>query len=155
MDPYNTPAAPQPGSSTDTEPTAWAEPVPTETIGEPEAEASDEGGRSATAREWMTQLQGMIDNLATNAAPVIREIGAKAAELAAAAGEKAGPFAQRAAEATAQAGSKVAERGREVAAELRRDAAKETNGNGADATPPVAVGAGSSTTSDTAETTRE
>jgi hypothetical protein len=155
MDPYNTPAAPQPGSTTDTEPTAWAEPIRTEPVAEPATEVPDEGGRSATAREWMTQLQGMIDNLATHAAPVMREIGAKAAELAAAAGEKAGPFAQRAAEATAQAGSKVAERGREVAAELRRDAAKETNGNSADPTPPVAVGAGGRTTSDTAETVGE
>src|SRR4051794_41328996 len=87
-------------------------------------------GRSATAKEWLSQLQSMIDNLATNAAPVVKEIGAKAAELAVLAGEKAGPFAQRAADATASAGSKVAERGRVVAAELRRDAAKGTNGNG-------------------------
>ena len=76
----------------------------------------------------------MIDNLATNAAPVIREIGAKAAELAALAGEKAGPIAHRAADVTATAGTKVAERGREVAAELRRDAARngdsDTAGNG-------------------------
>ena len=79
-------------------------------------------GRSANAREWMSQLQSMIDNLATNAAPVVREIGAKAAELAALAGEKAGPIAHKAADVTATAGSKVAERGREMAAELRRDA---------------------------------
>jgi hypothetical protein len=83
-----------------------------------------ESGRSAAGRELVSQLQSMIDNLATTAAPVIREIGAKAAELAALAGEKAGPFAHRAADATATAGSKVAERGREVAAELRRDAGR-------------------------------
>ena len=155
MDPYNTKAPTEPGSTTDTEPAGWPEPASTEALAELDAEAPEEGGRSATAREWMTQLQGMIDNLATHAAPVMREIGAKAAELAAAAGEKAGPFAQRAAEATAQAGSKVAERGREVAAELRRDAAKETNGNSADETPPVAVGARAGTASDTAETVGE
>lgn len=74
------------------------------------------------AKEWITQLQAMIDNLATHAAPVAREIGAKAAELAALAGEKAGPIAHKAAEVTAAAGGKVAERGREVAADLRRDA---------------------------------
>jgi hypothetical protein len=85
---------------------------------------SGDQGR-ANAREWMTQLQSMIDNLATNAAPVIREIGAKAAELAALAGEKAGPIAHKAADVTATAGSKVAERGREVAAELRRDAGRD------------------------------
>jgi hypothetical protein len=93
-----------------------------------------ESGRGTAGREWVAQLQSMIDNLATNAAPVVREIGAKAAELAALAGEKAGPFAHRAADVTATAGTKVAERGREVAAELRRDAARngdaETSGNG-------------------------
>jgi hypothetical protein len=73
----------------------------------------------------------MIDNLATHAAPVAREIGAKAAELAALAGEKAGPIAHRAAEVTAAAGGKVAERGREVAADLRRDPGTTTNGQGA------------------------
>jgi hypothetical protein len=98
------------------------------------ADDGSEGGRGAAGREWVSQLQSMIDNLATNAAPVVREIGAKAAELAALAGEKAGPFAHRAADATATAGTKVAERGREVAAELRRDAARNgdsgTTGNG-------------------------
>jgi hypothetical protein len=112
---------------------------------------SSETGRGAAGREWVAQLQSMIDNLATNAAPVVREIGAKAAELAALAGEKAGPFAHRAADATATAGTKVAERGREVAAELRRDAARNgdtgTPGNG---TSSGTSGAGSSTASSTA-----
>ena len=75
----------------------------------------------STTREWLSQLQSMIDNAATQARPVLREVAAKAAELAAVAGEKAGPIAHKAAEVTAQAGSKVAERGREVAADLRRD----------------------------------
>jgi len=79
--------------------------------------------RAEKAREWLAQLQSMIENLATQAAPVVRDIGAKAAELAAMAGEKAGPVAQRAAELTGQAGVKVAERSRNLAAELRRDAA--------------------------------
>jgi hypothetical protein len=90
-----------------------------------------DGGRTAAAGEWMTQLQSMIDNVATHAGPAMREIGAKAAELAALAGEKAGPFAKRAADATAEAGTKLAERGRVVAADLRRDAAaarEATNG---------------------------
>jgi hypothetical protein len=112
---------------------------------------SSESGRGTAGREWVAQLQSMIDNLATNAAPVVREIGAKAAELAALAGEKAGPFAHRAADATATAGTKVAERGREVAAELRRDAAH----NGDTGTPGTATssgtsGAGSSTATSTA-----
>jgi hypothetical protein len=75
------------------------------------------------AREWLAQLQAMIENLATQAAPVVREVGAKAAELAAIAGEKAGPIAQRAAELTGEAGHKLAERSRDLAAEWRRDAA--------------------------------
>jgi hypothetical protein len=84
-----------------------------------EPESSSTGG--GQAREWLTQLQGMIENLATQAAPVVREVGIKAAELAAIAGEKAGPVAHRAAELTGQAGQKLAERSRDLAADLRRD----------------------------------
>jgi hypothetical protein len=91
---------------------------------EPEQTSSDAG---AKAREWLTQLQTMIENLATQAAPVVREIGAKAAELAAVAGDKAGPVAQRAAEMTADAGQKLAARSRDLAAELRRDMAGEAD----------------------------
>jgi hypothetical protein len=86
-----------------------------------------DSGRSATTREWLGQLQSMIDNVATHAGPVMRDIAAKAAELAATAGEKAGPFAHKAAEVTESAGAKLAVRGREVAADLRRDG----NGDGA------------------------
>jgi hypothetical protein len=89
------------------------------------AEPEAGNGPSGQAREWLTQLQSMIENLATQAAPVVREIGAKAAELAAVAGDKAGPVAQRAAEMTADAGQKLAARSRDLAAELRRDAASD------------------------------
>ena len=91
--------------------------------GEPGATSEHGAEHGATGREWTAQLQAMIDNIATQAAPVMRDVAAKAAELAAIAGEKAGPIARRAAEATAEAGTKLAERGREVAADLRRDAA--------------------------------
>ena len=47
---------------------------------EPEARPR---ARRAKAREWLAQAQSMIENLATQAAPVVREVGAKAAELAA------------------------------------------------------------------------
>jgi hypothetical protein len=77
------------------------------------------------AREWLSQLQAMIENLATQAAPIVREVGAKAAELAAIAGDKAGPVAQRAAEITGQAGQKLAEKSRDLATELRRDQAAD------------------------------
>lgn len=90
---------------------AWTEPEP------------QQGEAGAKAREWLAQLQSMIENLATQAAPVVREIGAKAAELAAVAGDKAGPVAAKAAEMTGQAGQKLAVKSRDLAAELRRDAA--------------------------------
>src|SRR5512138_2305290 len=83
------------------------------------------------ANEWLAQLQTMIEQLATQAAPVVREVGAKAAELAAAAGEKAGPVAHRAAALTTEAGLKLAERSRTFAAEIRRDQAARGEGHAA------------------------
>ena len=91
------------------------------------AETSADAGRDR-AKEWLAQLQSMIDNVATHAGPVARQIGIKAAELAALAGEKAGPIAHKAADVTAAAGEKVAERGRDLAADLRRDAATDGQG---------------------------
>jgi hypothetical protein len=106
-----TPKSTAPDTSAGSDDFAWTE---------PEQTSSDAG---AKAREWVSQLQAMIENLATQAAPVVKEIGAKAAELAALAGDKAGPVAQKAAEVTGQAGRKVAEKSRELATELRRDVA--------------------------------
>jgi hypothetical protein len=126
-DTTNRTGEPEMGSSSD-DTFAWTEPEAT----------SAEG--SAKAREWLAQLQAMMENLATQAAPVVREVGAKAAELAAMAGEKAGPVAQKAAEMTGQAGQKLAVKGRDLAAEWRRDAAaskaatSETAADIADAT---------------------
>lgn len=96
------------GSSESTSHTYWDEP---------------EAGASGQGKEWMSQLQTMIEQVATQAAPVMREVGAKAAELAAVAGEKAGPVAHRAAALTQEAGLRLAERSRGVAAELRREQA--------------------------------
>ena len=87
---------------------------------------------ATTGREWLAQLQTMIENAATQAAPVMREVAAKAAELAAVAGEKAGPVAARAAELTTQAGHKLAERSRDLATEIRRDQAARGEGPGPD-----------------------
>ena len=97
-------------------------PAADETFGwtESETDGKSAGGQ---AREWLTQLQSMIENLAEQAGPVIRDVGIKAAELAAIAGERAGPVAQRAAEMTAEAGHRLAEKSRDLAAELRREAA--------------------------------
>ncbi len=100
------------------------------------AEADQDSGpnrAAATAREWLGQLQHMIENAAEQAGPVLRDVSAKAAELAAVAGEKAGPLAARAAELTAGAGTKLAERSRDLAAELRRDQAERGEGPAGDA----------------------
>lgn len=73
----------------------------------------------ATAERMVGQLQSMIDSLATQAAPVVRQIGAKAAELAAVAADRAGPLAHKAADATADASVRLAEKSRTWAADLR------------------------------------
>lgn len=90
--------------------------------GNPTDAAPDDAGkpRSAAGREMLVQLQQMIDTLATQAAPVMREVAAKAAELAAVAGEKAGPIAHKAAGVTESVGQRVAARSKEMAADLRR-----------------------------------
>lgn len=82
-------------------------------------------GPGQTGREWLGQLQAMIDDLATQAAPTVRQVGAKAAELAAVAADKAGPLAHRAADATQTASVKLAERSRHIAEDLRRDQGTE------------------------------
>jgi len=117
-----TPKTTDPTSSAGSDEFAWTE---------PEQAASDTG---AKAREWLGQLQTMIENLATQAAPVVKEISAKAAELAAIAGDKAGPAAQKAAEFTGQAGQRLAEKSRDIAAELRRDVATTKAGIEAETT---------------------
>ncbi len=93
---------------------------------------------SSQAREWLAQLQQMIDQVAAHAAPVARDVAAKAAELAAVAGEKAGPFAKRAAERTEAVGARVADRSRRFAEEIRNrgEGAEPAASTGA-AEPPV------------------
>lgn len=81
--------------------------------------------RDESARDWVAQLQGMIDSVAEQAGPVLREVAAKAAELAAAAAENAGPVLHRAANVTTEVGHKVAARSKEYAAELRRQQAEQ------------------------------
>src|SRR5664280_2827510 len=85
---------------------------------------------SSQAREWLAQLQQMIDQVAAHAAPVARDVAAKAAELAAVAGDKAGPLAKPAAEKTGEVGTRVADRSRRFAEEIRhRDDANEPPAN--------------------------
>jgi hypothetical protein len=114
------------------------EPIPDE------ATDDDGSGTSGRAREWLTQLESMIQQVGTAAAPVARQVSAKAAELAALAAVKAGPAAHRAAELTTEYGQRFAEKAQTVAADLRHqddvegDAAAATPASAADATEPPA-----------------
>jgi hypothetical protein len=92
------------------------------------------GAGPARAREWVAQLEAMIQQISTQAAPVARQVGAKAAELAAVAAVKAGPAAQKAAELTTDYGQRFAEKAQSVAAELRAHDAPT-----ADGAPPEAA----------------
>ena len=86
----------------------------------PEAEpAGGEGAASGKGREWLSQLETMINDIATQAAPVARQVAAKAAELTAVAAVKAGPLAHKAADVTSDASAKLAERAQNLASELR------------------------------------
>jgi hypothetical protein len=122
---------------------------PAHAAGDPSHEGSD-GAESWTPpssttgeqrfRDWIAQLQAMIDGVTTAAAPHVREIAAKAAELAAKAGDAAGPVAQKAAGVTSDVGQKVAAKSRDFAADMRRMTESETptSGNGAETTEPAA-----------------
>ena len=101
-------------------------------------EPAPEGTAGVRAREWLSQLETMIQNIATQAAPVARDIGAKAAELAAVAAVKAGPIAQKAAEATTEYGQRFAEKAQSVAAEWRHDNEAPDAAEGAPADVPDA-----------------
>ena len=99
------------------------EPFADEPIPEGGPAAGSEGGANARGREWLSQLETMIQDIATQAAPVARQVAAKAAELTAVAAVKAGPLAQKAADATSDAGQKLAERAQNLATELRGEGA--------------------------------
>jgi hypothetical protein len=102
----------------------------------------------AAAERALGQLQAMIDSLATQAAPVVRQIGAKAAELAAVAADRAGPLAHKAAEATADASGRIAERSREIAQDLRNRNDAASNGSGEQPTTQPDVDHGGSAAAD-------
>lgn len=121
----------------------------------PEAESGASGGEArATAEKMLGQLQSMIDAIATQAAPVVRQVGAKAAELAAVAADRAGPLAHKAADATADAGGRLAERSRTWAADLRSRAADAVDGPD-DAATPGAAGAKAAATAVSGDTPTE
>jgi hypothetical protein len=122
-----------PGSAADKGTTAGRNPADESfgwTASEGETDGTAAGGDArATAERMLAQLQSMIDQAATLAAPVVRQVGAKAAELAAVAADRAGPIAHRAADATADASGKLAVRSRTWAAELRSKLDEAGNDN--------------------------
>jgi hypothetical protein len=118
------PQVAQPAADTSTTPQG-PEPVDAGWTPPPPASANE-----ARFRDWIAQLQAMIDGVATAAAPHVREIAAKAAELAAKAGDAAGPVAKKAAGVTSDVGQKVAAKSRDFAADMRRMTETEASANG-------------------------
>lgn len=106
-------------------------PEPTPAPADEPAPVPTEDTSSSRAREWLSQLETMIQNIAREATPVAREVGAKAAELAAVAAVKAGPAAQKAAAVTTEYGQRFAEKAHSVAADWRHEneAAKASGGD--------------------------
>jgi hypothetical protein len=86
--------------------------------------------RAPAGREMLIQLQQMIDTIALQAGPVLRDVAAKAAELSAVAAERAGPLAYKAADITDSLSKKVAERSKAAAADWRRPKEDEDSGDG-------------------------
>jgi hypothetical protein len=83
---------------------------------------ADADAESETAgAKMVSQLQAMIDSIATQATPVARQIGLKAAELTALAADRAGPLAHKAGDAAADVSGKLAVRSREFADAMRRE----------------------------------
>jgi hypothetical protein len=112
------------------------EPIPDDA---PEGDGSQ---GSARGKEWIAQLEAMIQQISTQAAPVARQVGAKAAELAAVAAVKAGPVAQKAADLTVDYGARFAEKAQSVAAELRsQETAATGDDNGTGAAPDATADA--------------
>ncbi len=99
---------------------------------------------SSRGGEWMAQLEAMIQQISTQAAPVARQVGAKAAELVAVAAVKAGPAAQRAAVFTTDYGQRFAEKAQSVAAELRAQDAADGGAPDVDAHEAATPGAAES-----------
>ena len=80
-----------------------------------EPAASATGAAGSTATSILESVREVVDDLAERAAPTVRELSARAAELTAIAADKAAPFAKRAGEVTADASGKLASRSREWA----------------------------------------
>jgi hypothetical protein len=93
--------------------------------------------RPPASEPAVRQLDAILENLANYAAPVLREIAARAADLAAKAGDAAGPMAQGLADKTEAAGGRLSTKGRELASDLRRETAVAKSGTGNPPLEPV------------------
>jgi hypothetical protein len=113
--------------------------------------ASDDAGATPGDR-MLSQLQSMIDTIATQAKPVARQIGLKAAELTALAADRAVPAAHKAGDVAADASGKLATRSREFAEAMRRELGISGEGQPATADPDDAGAGGSSAASDVGST---
>jgi hypothetical protein len=139
-----------PADSTQPGPTADAGGQPGEIPGwdAGQSSASGEEAGSTPADRMLSQLQSMIDTIATQAKPVAKQIGLKAAELTAAAADRAVPAAHKAGDVAADASEKLATRSREFAESIRRELGITGEGQPATAGPDDAGAGGSSAPSD-------
>ena len=99
-----------------------------------------------TAAAILEQIRVAVDGLAVRAAPTVRAISARAADLTAVAAVKAAPIVKRAGEVTADASEKLAERSRGWASDLR----SQRGGGRTDGRDPSDIAAGEPTRPDAA-----
>jgi len=107
--------------------------------------ASDGDTGSGAPDTMFDSIKGAAGDIAERAAPTVREISARAAELTATAAVKAAPFVRRAGEAAADASLKLAKSASGWAADLRSD-------NGSGAHDADAAGPASASVADAADT---
>ncbi|HEX5148932.1 MAG TPA: hypothetical protein VFW02_07620 [Candidatus Limnocylindrales bacterium] len=139
-----------------TNPTPPDEPKADETFtwtSEAASHDAPKGAGAATAANILDSVRDVVDELAERAAPTVRQLSARAAELTAIAADKAAPLAKRAGEVTADASGKLASKSREWASELRASVATAEHPvepeTGTDApTPGVEPAEGSSGTTE-------
>lgn len=123
-------------------PTPTDEPKADETFTWTNEPAQEPGrsGAAASAASILDSVRDVVDDLAERAAPTVRELSARAAELTAMAADKAAPLVKRAGEVTADASGKLASKSREWASELRASGATaEGQPDGAAAPDPAPV----------------
>jgi hypothetical protein len=129
-----------------TNPNQTDEPKPDETFAwtsdaPPPADAK--GSAGTTAASILDSVRDAVDELAERAAPTVRELSARAAELTAIAADRAAPLVKRAGEVTADASGKLASKSREWASDLRASIATAPHEPGSEAAPPSAATADS------------